>query len=131
MNTVEVLFDNVFLVAPDGFKFAAETHEAYPHFCGAGTGFWEKVVSDTIYQVPISVPCHIHDEMWKIAEPTWQAFHASNSVFQHNLMMVIDTLAPDDQFKDHRELVVYGYFKVVDTIGCNVFRELKKVQQLV
>ena len=109
--------------------------------CGAGQGFWERVVPDYIYippiiirgawptRIKISPACRIHDLDWDLAAPTWDDFHAANSRLYANIKAIIlkkTTTDSDTQYYALRFCAIYA--GAVDTAGRKVFWRLKKEQ---
>ena len=109
--------------------------------CGAGSGVWERVVPDYIYippsihhrtlprRIKISPACWIHDEDFRLARPTWDDFHESNSRLYANIKTIVEKhteKGSNAQFYALRYPAIYAH--AVDTAGRKVFWALKKEQ---
>lgn len=57
----------------------------WPTFCGAGQGFGDWLVPDTIYGVRVAPACLQHDVEWAIADGSYKAFMTANCRFRRNL----------------------------------------------
>lgn len=120
MRAVETPFDGVVLLAPQGLRFPHPTFEGFPSCCGAGQGWPEKIVPEQIGKTPVGPACYIHDVDWAYEPKTWAAFHALNSRFLHNLMVIVNA----DQ-SGLRKIISYyrcmTYYNAVDTIGSRYY----------
>lgn len=109
--------------------------------CGAGQGFWEKIVPDYIYihtmiipglmskRIKISPACAIHDLDWEFAKPTWDDFHAGNSRLYANIKTIVEKhteKGSDAQRYALRYPAIYA--QAVDTAGRKIFWQIKKDQ---
>jgi hypothetical protein len=108
------------LVAPVDIQFPTLNLNNFPSCCGAGQGFGDIIVPETLWGLRISAACFIHDWMWNNADCTWEYFHSSNAIFLRNMLEIIETqsiwmLKP---FRRHRASM---YFAAVDTVGASVF----------
>lgn len=132
MTKIFVLIDkngkNVPVVAPEGTKFPSRYIKDFEPWCGAGRGFGNTLVSETIWGLPVSPACYIHDLMWEEAEPTWEAFHASNSIFIRNLISLIVVQSKMSFLKSLRMHGAVAYYNAVDTFGKDIFWSLKRRQ---
>ena len=135
MNTVQAFIYTargiaVSIISPIGFLDHDLVVEDYGTYCGAGRGFGDIIVPDTIWGLNISPACAVHDEMWRIADSTWEAFHASNSIFLRNIISLIQTQSKNSFLKRLRMYRAVTYYNAVDSIGKNIFCELKHQQSL-
>lgn len=109
--------------------------------CGAGKGFWEKIVPDYIHinsflvpgegpeDIKISPACWIHDTDWDLAAPTWDDFHAGNSRLFANIKAIVEKRTIDGtpiQYYALRFPAIYAH--AVDTAGRKVFWRIKQGQ---
>jgi hypothetical protein len=118
------------------------TYKDFPDcYCGAGDGFWEKVVPDYVYIPPIIIPganparikvspaCANHDIDWEVAAPSWDDFHESNSRFYANLKSIIECKTiPGSATRYYALRSPAIYAGAVDTAGRKHFWRLKKEQ---
>jgi hypothetical protein len=118
----------VHLVAPFEFLIPNERVENFDHYCGAGRGFGDIVIPDRMWGLNISPACAVHDEMWNIAPATWEAFHASNSIFLRNLIQLITIQSKSSILKRLRLYRAVTYYNAVDSFGKNIFWKLKREQ---
>jgi hypothetical protein len=129
METKNITFDGVPLIVPviSGalMEFLQDTFKGYPSKCGAGEGIGDKIVPETVFGLPISPVCHIHDTMFDIAEATWQDFHQANSVFLHNILSTIRHKSNNSVMEHIRNYRAVTFYNAVDTIGGSVFWDLK------
>ena len=88
MKTKLVLIENIEFVVPEDFKVPYRTIAEFHPCCGAGKGFGEWIVPETIWGLRISPCCYIHDKSWELAEPTWADFHQTNAMFLTNMLIV-------------------------------------------
>jgi len=118
------------------------SYEDFPtNCCGAGAGFWERVVPDYIHIPPIIVrgadptaikispACSIHDLDWDNAAPSWDDFHAGNSRFYANIKTIVlkkTRAGSNTQLYALRYPAIYAH--AVDTGGRKVFWKLKRDQ---
>ena len=139
METVETRFDRVKYIVPligtvsNPFEFDGKTHADYPEYCGPGAGWLADMIPDEIgkKKITVKVACHIHDVSWQYCDPTWKDFHATNSIFLHNLISAITILGAIDREFDNDINTALWYYRAVDTIGNNVFWEVKKAQEII
>lgn len=120
------------LIGPEDIVFPSYKLEYYETItsCGAGEGFGDRLVPDCIIAVRITLACYIHDIMWAMAEPSWEEFHMSNSVFLSNTITLITAASADHKInilKNFRMYRAVSYFNAVDTIGARVFWCMKEV----
>lgn len=133
MRFVDATFDSLVLrvpVMPNGKpwdEWAGPDIRDYPTRCGAGEGIGDKIVPDTIYFLPISVACDIHDICWQIAPATEYARKESDYVFLYNMLTIIE--AESNWFmralRNQRAMV---YYNAVDCELNNIFWKLKREQ---
>jgi hypothetical protein len=101
----------------------------FPRCCGAGDGVGDLLVPDQVLGVPITPACYFHDDDWYYAEPTWEAYHASNSRFHLNIRAILDTKSGNKLIAMLRVMVATIYFQAVDKIpGALIFWSIKKRQ---
>ena len=109
--------------------------------CGAGQGFFEKIVPDYIYIPPIIIPganpkrikispaCAIHDLDWDFSKPTWDDFHESNSRLYANIKVIVEAKTEPGSATRYyalRSPAIYAH--AVDTAGRKIFWKIKKDQ---
>lgn len=127
-NLIGINGHNVKLVAPSIIEFPTSLVTDFPDACGAGSGIGQKIVPDTIWGIPVSPGCFIHDFQWLIAPPTWEAFHASNGMFHRNLNSLIKAQSGNSFMLHLRMYRAVTYFNAVDSVGADIFWALKKEQ---
>jgi len=102
------------------------------HFCGAGHGFSEKIIPDTLWwffkKVKISPACLVHDLEYVFAPPTWDAFRASDSRLKDNIHNLVDSKIKGSWHRKAFYVMAAVYLLSVDMFGKYVFWELKKKQ---
>lgn len=134
MIVIPYTFDEVPLLVPvinDTFmEFLQDKFEDYPSKCGAGQGLGDLIVPETIFGLPISPVCHIHDTMFEIADATWEDFHYANSIFLHNILSTIQCKSESVILEHLRNYRAVTFYNAVDTLGKNVFWSLKRQQGL-
>jgi hypothetical protein len=116
------------IVAPKGLEFPTVYVDEFGSFCGAGSGFGQIVVPETMWRLPISPACFVHDMMWDMAPPTWEAFHASNAIFLRNLLALIQVQSKSALLKRMRMYRAVTYYNAVDSFGKKIFWNLKDEQ---
>jgi len=143
--------ENVSIVAPLDIVFPSIRVVEFDTYCGAGDGIGDLVVPDRVFifppiglfvnehtpflkkifgeGIPISPACFVHDTMWVRAEPTWEAFHQSNSVFLHNLISLIETQSHNSYLRERRLYRAVTYYNAVDSLGQYIFWNLKDKQK--
>lgn len=104
------------------------TARDFPDCCGAGDGFGERLVPETILGLRVSPCCWIHDRTHQAAQPSWEAFFCSNDLFRENLTATIRYRSNNILLRWLREHRVTDYFLAVDTVGARIFRRLKAEQ---
>lgn len=109
------------LVAPKGIKFPTEYLSDFETYCGAGGGFGDWIVPETLFFLKVSAACFIHDEMWRMADGSWEDFHYANSVFLSNLISIITHESDSNILKHMRMYRAVTYFNAVDTIGATIY----------
>ena len=102
--------------------------EKFPAFCGAGKGWREKAIPETMYRAKVSPACWQHDIEWDVAEPTWEDFHAANSRFLHNLQQLVSVQSGSKIMLILRYIRCNSYYMAVDIAGAAKFWELKRRQ---
>lgn len=118
----------VSIVAPEFIKFPSKYVLDFQSYCGAGKGFGDVIVPETMWGLPISPACFVHDIMWDMAEPTWDDFHSSNAIFLRNITSLINTQSKSNFLKHLRMYRAVTYFNAVDSIGKTIFWNLKHKQ---
>lgn len=118
------------IIAPVDILFPSGYVDKFDSFCGAGTGIGDAIVPETIWGVKVSPACFVHDKMWEAADGTWEAFHASNSIFLTNLISLIEVQSKSSVLKRIRLYRAVTYYNTVDSIGPNIFWNLKKTQTM-
>ena len=122
----QMLLENVRFVVPDKFTFPFTKFSQCPDCCGPGNGIEEKIIPETIWGLRISPACYVHDHSWSLAEPTWEGFHAANSMFLHNLIAIVQAKSKRTFLKHLRLYRCVTYFDAVDSdIGADIFWRLK------
>ena len=126
MKTKIIRIEEVFLIVPIQYQPPYQTLAEYKNCCGAGTGFQEKIVPDTMWGLSISAACHIHDFCWEMADAKWSNFHQSNSMFLHNLMAIIRARSNSftRMLRNYRAITM---FDAVDMVGASHFWDLKHI----
>lgn len=97
--------------------------ENFPRFCGAGNGFGEKVVPDSILGINLRPACFFHDLGFTFGR-TWADFHYVNSAFRHNMNVLIDA---QGKYRVQRWLtrhIALDYYHTVETAGAVVFSRI-------
>lgn len=129
MKTHTIMLEGVPLLAPQGVLLPFTKISECPPCCGAGDGIGEKLIPETMWGLPISPACYIHDKEWPLAQPTWEAFHASNSHFLHNLVTLVNYTSQSDILRHIRLYRCVTYYNAVDSQLNHVFWKLKEEQQ--
>lgn len=109
------------IIAPACINFPSSHSKNYHDCCGAGEGIGNRLVPEDILGVHISLACYVHDYMWLHADPTWEYFHASNSVFLSNLLEIIAKESDSKLLQMLRNYRAMTYFNAVDSIGAVIF----------
>lgn len=125
-----VYLENVPLLVPIGLFLPFTTIKGCPNCCGAGEGIGNILVPENTLGLRISPACFIHDYDFKFAEPTWEAFHAANSRFLHNLISIVQVTSESSVLRHLRLYRCVTYYNAVDTVGNKVFWAMKREQQL-
>ena len=120
---------SITLIAPKYIDFPSRSVIQFSSFCGAGKGFGDTIVPESIWGLPISPACYIHDKMWAEADATWEAFHAANSIFLRNLIALIDVQSSNRFSAAFRRYRAVTYYNAVDTFGSKIFWKLKERQK--
>ncbi len=116
------------IVAPVDMDFPSVYLNDYGSYCGAGKGFGDVIVPETVWGLTISIACYVHDKMWEDALPTWEAFHASNSIFLRNIISCIRVQSRSSFLKSLRMYRAVTYYNAVDKFGKKIFWDLKDEQ---
>lgn len=109
-------------------------------YCGAGNGWGERMVPDYIFgytrclpgplniAIKISPACYFHDLDYKLAGPTWEAFHAANSRLYANIRAIVNKQSQGYPAVLRRHALRYPelYSQAVDTLGRPIFWGLKR-----
>ncbi len=129
LHFVKYTANDFFVYAPAAAKdqWPGVDYARFPdNFCGAGNGIGEKLVPDYLgfwwWKVKVSPACWAHDMSWDYCEPTWEAFHSSNSHFLDNLIQLIDSKCNSNAFI--KAMLKYGcmtFYNAVNTAGRNIF----------
>ncbi len=130
-NLVGINGARVPLIAPTDITLPGSFVKLFPACCGAGDGIGNLIVPETIWGVPISPACFVHDKMWGKAAPTWEAFHHSNSVFLTNIIAHIQKQSSSKFLEHIRMYRAVTYYNAVNTLGASVFWGLKLKQGLI
>ena len=117
--TIEMLVPMPLASIPQAFDVSLDE---FPAFCGAGSGFGEKVVPDSLLGIRMAPACFFHDICFSIGE-SWADFHYANGAFRHNLLALIDHQAGPLRRWICRH-VAMEYFTAVETAGALVFRDI-------
>lgn len=118
------------IIAPDNIEFPSMSIEHYSKMtrCGAGDGWGDKIVPESIWGIVVTLACFVHDFMWEISEATWKDFHHSNSVFMINIISIVQALSYNNKWNPLKALRMYRaatYFNAVDSAGQKVFWKIK------
>jgi len=97
----------------------------YESYCGAGKGFGDTIIPDKIWGAKVSPACWAHDFEWAQCPATWDAYHAANSRFLHNLQALVVAQSCNWLTRNLRLLGCQSYYRAVDTFGAVVFWRLK------
>ena len=125
MKTKRITIEGVTLIVPESYHAPYTSLNAFPNCCGAGDGFGEMMIPETMYGLRISAGCHIHDESWRLAEATWADFHQTNSMFLHNNLAIIRIKSRNSFIRRLRNHRAVTYYDFVDITGAKVFKGLK------
>ncbi len=116
------------IVAPVDIEFPSMFLADYASYCGAGKGFGDVIVPETMWGLTITIACYVHDQMWEMCAPTWEAFHFSNSVFLRNILACINNQSKSSMLKRLRNYRAVTYYNAVDAFGKKIFWNLKDEQ---
>lgn len=120
--------EKVQIVAPVDIYFPSMYLNDYGSYCGAGKGFGDIIVPETVWGLTISIACYTHDWMWDNCLPTWEAFHFSNSVFLRNILACIRGMSRSGFLKRLRNYRAVTYYNAVDKFGKKIFWNIKEEQ---
>lgn len=109
------------IIAPTDIVFPSENISDFKSACGAGEGVGDWIVPERVLGLSVSPACFVHDTMWDKAEPTWEYFHFSNSVFLSNILSLIETQSSSSVLEHMRMYRAVTYFNAVDTVGAHIF----------
>lgn len=124
MRTKIVTIDGVDLVSPETYDVPAVINDC----CGAGEGWGQVVVPETIYGLRISPACHIHDYAWDVAQNNMSDFVQSNVMFLGNILAIIRKKSGNSFIRVLRSYRATTYYNAVHEVGKNHFFRLKDAQ---
>lgn len=130
MESITLSLEGISLLAPAGVVLPFKTIAECPSYCGAGQGIGDWVIPEKMFGLKISPACYIHDEDWAVAPPTWEAFHAANSRFLHNLIAIVEATSKSSFLKHIRLYRCVTYYNAVDSRLNKIFWILKNKQQI-
>lgn len=88
--------------------------EAWPSYCGAGSGIGDRIVPEKIKMVVVSCLCADHDVRWSTCENSWFAAIQENFVFYKNLRNFVLALRdPEKYSKSSVEAACFRWFLAV------------------
>lgn len=132
METVIECFDKIPLIAPvvngNVVKVPYDKFDNMSSYCGAGKGIGDFIIPEKVLGLSISVSCFYHDISWDFSEPTWEAFHASNSKFLSNTNSIIRVKSNNITLEHLRYYRAVTYHNAVNTLGAYFFWKLKREQ---
>jgi len=120
-----VHLEGVPLLAPMDFEPAAESFAGYPSYCGAGDGWGDRLIPETLLGLSVSPACHIHDKTWD----RWQGvvgFLLGNALFLVNMISIIYHRSAF-LLRPYRFGRAILYFIGVTTFGRSVFFSKKRL----
>ncbi|HBA72318.1 MAG TPA: hypothetical protein DCZ63_09065 [Geobacter sp.] len=126
-----ITLDRVPLIVRGGIEIPYKTLAEFPNCCGAGEGFWERVVPERIFFLRVSAACWAHDTDMEMTEPTDEAFELMNRIFLINTLSIIDRKSRFELLKMIRRHGAMSYYNAVNTklaLG-KIFWELKRKQK--
>jgi len=126
-----ITLDGVPFIVRKGIEVPYKTLSEFPDCCGAGQGFWEKVVPERIWFLRISPACYFHDTDMEMTEPTQDGFTLMNRLFLLNTLSIIDNKSRWEWLKMLRRQTAMVYYSGVNTklaLG-QIFWELKQKQK--
>lgn len=127
VETKIIYIEGVQLIVPTSYTTRYNTLKSFPDCCGAGDGFGERVIPESILGLRISAACHIHDHDFEVSPPTWAGFHAASNRFVTNIYSIIRDKS-NFGMGYFRVLGAATYFYMVDTKGAFAFKLLKRKQ---
>ncbi len=130
MKTKKILIQGVLLEVPIQYVPPHGRLDSFKNCCGAGDGWGEKLVPDTIWGLNISCACHIHDFSWEIADATTEDFKQTNTMFINNIRAIIDARSANSFMRSLRSYRAVTYYLAVEELGDEGFWELKEEQGL-
>lgn len=102
------------LLVPSSFEPAFKFIEDVKDSCGAGDGWGERLVPESIYGLRVSVACAIHDIMYDSATPLWSSFYLANAAMCFNILMLISYLSKNSILATLRIYRAATYFAAVN-----------------
>ena len=117
------LANGLVLVAHADYEPPTLEYKKFPDCCGAGEGWQQEIVPDSLFGICFSPACHIHDDCYDKGEATWADFHQSNGMFFRNILAIIKHVG--NILNYFPALIAAGdYFLAVDTVGAIVYEHL-------
>lgn len=89
---------------------------AWNTFCGAGEGWGDALVPDTIHVVNISPACFQHDIDFCVSGRNWIAFMAANKRFRKNIVALTDAHL-EGFHRYEAQVMAYAYYAAVTRLG--------------
>lgn len=128
MKTTYSDYDGVRLIVPDDPRFfwPVQPPTEFPSCCGAGEGWKEKLVPDTIFGVCISPVCWIHDRMYEFSKPLLSDFYQANDVFLVNMVRLLRAKSSSSVLRYFRNNRAMTYYEAVEEFGESAFRDCHK-----
>ena len=95
---------------------------------GCGTSWYEGLVPDTIYGLPVTPACCVHD--WEYLQGGYYSdFEAANERFLNNLVALIDSVQAWWYPKQLARKRAKKYYIAVEEFGWEVFKRNNKFEQ--
>jgi len=123
LGVKNVLVDGVYLKAPLSYVVPEKIGDC----CGAGEGWGEMLVPETILGLRISAACHIHDHSWEVA--TEEDFDQTNEMFLHNIMAIIRAKSANGLMRWLRNYRATTYYNSVQEVGRGIFFAMKAAKR--
>lgn len=129
-HTLKVI-DGVPFITRRGIEIPYQKLKEFPNSCGAGQGFWERIVPERIYFLRISPACYFHDIDMEFTEPTEEGFLLMNYIFLINTLSIINFKSKWEWLKPIRRYRAITYYNAVNTRIAlrEIFWELKRQQK--
>jgi len=91
VKTIFTMYDDVLMEIPEVPDFVWPTFSSknFPPCCGAGGGWGEKLVPDSLIGINISPACFVHDWMYEYAPKDHDTFDQANSMMYRNILAII------------------------------------------